>query len=372
MRQAGAGAAFRYSAGHAVYVSAAKRNRLQNNGNPFRAYRVSEARPALGDLVCKSRANSGATYDNVRPGMFSHCDIVVAVEPQRVWVIGGNVNQSVARRAVPLTADGRLAPPEYFAVVKIENPSGRSSEVAATPAASLGRTIYAPIDLKIQDRFGRVRPQTGIFCPNGWNPGQAVDLVIYLHGIRNVATIESYWNGRRSRYFALREDLVASGRNAVLVAPLLGQRSQDQIGTLARAGGLDHFCNQVLAALSVQAPVGNIVLACHSGGGLAARTIALANNRLAPVIRECWGFDCTYNSNDHVVWPRWATRRPNGRLFLYYINTPRRGTEPQATKIRALNVPNISVIPSRTNDHNAVPRAYFLERLRNCPFLRNI
>jgi hypothetical protein len=67
MRQAGAGSAFRYAAAHSVYVAAAKQNRLSNNGNPFQAYRIAEVSPAPGDLVCKGRDGSGATYENSAP-----------------------------------------------------------------------------------------------------------------------------------------------------------------------------------------------------------------------------------------------------------------------------------------------------------------
>ena len=96
MRKAGAGRAFKYSSAHAVYIKAAKDNRIANNDNPFKAYRVSEVAPQVGDLVCKRRAGSGATYDNIRAGMTTHCDIVTNVQPNRLMTIGGNVSNSVS------------------------------------------------------------------------------------------------------------------------------------------------------------------------------------------------------------------------------------------------------------------------------------
>ena len=373
MRRAGAGRAFAYSASHSVYVSAAKRNRLTNNGNPFRAYRVSEVRPEVGDLVCKSRAGSGATYDTIRPGMATHCDIVLAVGPRSIRVVGGNVDNSVADRDVLLTADGRLAPPEYFAVVKVEAP-GAGLAPAPTPAPTGGgRTLYAPINLGIAN----TKPQTGIFEPAGWRAGPAVDLVIYFHGIRDPRiTIDTYWDAAPHRHFALREELAASGKNALLVAPLLGPRSQTDIGTLARPGGLDAYAAQVLGAMQAQGRVragtrvGNIVLACHSGGGHSMRLVALARNSLAPAIRECWGFDSTYNKGVGAQqWRQWAQLRPASRLMIYY--RPGSGTQPEAKLLEGPpRLPNIAVFQTRVA-HNLVPITHFRQRLLASPTLQN-
>lgn len=119
MRMAGVGSAFKYSAGHAVYIHAAKQNRLQNSSNPIKAYRVNELRPQPGDLVCKSRAGSGATYDTIQPGMATHCDIVTEVRPGQLTTVGGNVSDSVKRTMVSTDSAGFVNQSGYFAVVKI-------------------------------------------------------------------------------------------------------------------------------------------------------------------------------------------------------------------------------------------------------------
>lgn len=119
MRQAGAGNNFKYSAAHAVYTKAAKDNRLAGNRNPFKAYRISEVAPQPGDIVCKSRAGSGATYDNIREGMQTHCDIVTAVQPGRLTTIGGNVSDSVKMTPVSIDGNGKITKPGYFAVIKV-------------------------------------------------------------------------------------------------------------------------------------------------------------------------------------------------------------------------------------------------------------
>ena len=56
MRKAGAGKAFKYASSHSVYTSAAKANRLAGNANPFKAYRLAEVAPRVGDLICGARA----------------------------------------------------------------------------------------------------------------------------------------------------------------------------------------------------------------------------------------------------------------------------------------------------------------------------
>ncbi len=119
LRRAGTGNAFRYSPAHANYIIAAKQNRLRSNTNPVKAYRVAEVAPQVGDLVCQSRANSGATYDNIQPGMATHCDIVTAVRPGEIQTIGGNVSNSVTLRKVPTDGQGRIIRPGYFAVIQV-------------------------------------------------------------------------------------------------------------------------------------------------------------------------------------------------------------------------------------------------------------
>jgi peptidoglycan hydrolase-like protein with peptidoglycan-binding domain len=118
MRQAGAGSSFRYSGGHSYYTVAAKNNRLANNSNPFKAYRITEVSPRLGDLVCKSRSGSGATYDNIREGMATHCDIVVEIQPGRLITVGGNVSDSVKTTPVSIDSRGRITQSGYFAVIQ--------------------------------------------------------------------------------------------------------------------------------------------------------------------------------------------------------------------------------------------------------------
>jgi len=251
-----------------------------------------------------------------------------------------------------------------------------------------GTTLYLEIDLKIVDKFKTAAaPMTGVFIPEGYTPGAAVDIVLYLHGhkagaIRKTA-IDQYWNAARFPYGALREGVNASGRNVVLVAPTLG--SQSEAGLLLRPGGLDAYIARVLAGLRAHGPhrgaksppvLGNLVLACHSGGGAPMRQLAGGRDRAAAQIRECWGYDCTYNKGDDVFWAGWARARPAARVYIYYI--PSSPTAPLAEGLRNKKVQNAIVLPSldkrpkneRTTPwHYYVPIEHWDERLRGAAFL---
>jgi peptidoglycan hydrolase-like protein with peptidoglycan-binding domain len=131
MRTAGAGSAFRYSPAHQDYIAAARRNRLDNvTSNPFWAYRADEVVPQVGDLVCNARGNSGATYDNIgdKQRRKTHCDIVVAVSPGKLRVIGGNVHDNVDDKVLDTLADGRISvagkQAAIFAILRCRGPIG--------------------------------------------------------------------------------------------------------------------------------------------------------------------------------------------------------------------------------------------------------
>ena len=395
MKTAGAGNAFKYSSSHAVYTRAAKDNRIANNDNPVRAYRITELAPQVGDLICKSRSGSGATYDNIRPGMKTHCDIVTEVRPRSILTVGGNVNNSVAQKTLRTDANGTMAEPDYFAVIRIDSQQPSPPVVPSpTPAqpggispprllrresTPPGTTLYVEIDLEIVDKFGITAPPvTGIFIPDGFAPGATVDAILYLHGFKAEAikrqAIDQYWNSQRFPYGAFREGVNASARNVVLVAPTLGSHSE--AGSLLRPGGLDAYFEQVLAALRSYGPqsrtgapstLGNLILACHSGGGWPMRQLAGGQDRVLARIRECWGFDCTYNRGDDAFWAGWARARPNAKVYIYYIaGSP---TAPLAISLRNMRVPNAIVQPSKDKRHNYVPTAYWQERLQGTGFL---
>lgn len=111
MKQAGALSRFRYSTQHSVYISQGIRDYLkQRQEAGYWTQRLNEAKPEVGDLVCWGR-EAGVDYDHQKDGNYKgHTDLVVEVAGDRIWVIGGNVGNSVTRRPLRLDASGYLSP----------------------------------------------------------------------------------------------------------------------------------------------------------------------------------------------------------------------------------------------------------------------
>ncbi len=187
-------------------------------------------------------------------------------------------------------------------------------------------------------------------------------------------SIDGYWNSRRHPEFAFREAINDSHKNVVLVAPTLGPGSE--AGRIVNRGGFDWYLNLVMSGLARVGPwarfrlrphVGDIILACHSGGGLPMRTLADGKDRFAASIRECWGFDCLYNKGDADIWARWARVHPQSRLFIHH----KKSTRFQSDLLKGKSLPNVSVEWSRARNHDWVPITHWAQRLQQAGFLRS-
>ena len=109
MRMAGAGRRFPYSPTHSDYINAAR----QSSGWVVTALHPSTYAPQRGDLICMSRGTRQIHYADLPTGRFpGHCDMVVAIRPGSLDVIGGNVENSVSMKHIPVTANGYLANPD--------------------------------------------------------------------------------------------------------------------------------------------------------------------------------------------------------------------------------------------------------------------
>jgi hypothetical protein len=107
MRIAGAGNRFPYSESHSTYIDAA----VLGQSPVLRAYAANAYAPRVGDLICTGRDGSAAMrFTDLPAAQFpSHCDIVVAEAPTELTVIGGNVDDAVTEKHVPLATNGMLA-----------------------------------------------------------------------------------------------------------------------------------------------------------------------------------------------------------------------------------------------------------------------
>jgi len=156
-----------------------------------------------------------------------------------------------------------------------------------------------------------------IFIPKGFRETGRVDLVIHFHGWNN--TVAGTLHG-----YQLIEQLVASGRNAVLVVPEGPHNAPDSFGgKLEDPDGFKNLTAELVATLRQRAgfkrndfSLGHIILSGHSGG---YRVIAgiLDRGGLAPNADEVWLFDALYAGTDKFL--AWSDRHP-GRLLNIYTD----------------------------------------------------
>ncbi len=101
---------FKQAAAHARYVHQAIKRREAGTNGSFWGFRLSEHKPAIGDIVCMARGNFSATYDHAKSNnaFSSHCDIIVSVRDDHVSTLGGNVGHTVKRKTFGLNNAGFL------------------------------------------------------------------------------------------------------------------------------------------------------------------------------------------------------------------------------------------------------------------------
>ncbi|MEJ0046918.1 MAG: DUF2272 domain-containing protein [Rhodospirillales bacterium] len=119
MRLADAGGRFPYSASHSVYINAA----AAGTSPILRAHAPGSYAPRPGDLICHGRGPDGALQFSDLPTdhpFASHCDIVVDATAVQLTVVGGNVDDAVTAKHVPLDPAAHLADPRYSWSVVIE------------------------------------------------------------------------------------------------------------------------------------------------------------------------------------------------------------------------------------------------------------
>lgn len=108
MKEAGWGERFSYSEWHATYIrNSILARKRQDRSFAYWGYRLNERAPQVGDLVGYAR-RGGISYDYQPLTYPSHTDLVVAVRPYEIDVIGGNVKDSVSLKTVATDAQGHI------------------------------------------------------------------------------------------------------------------------------------------------------------------------------------------------------------------------------------------------------------------------
>lgn len=116
MKKAELNLSFRFAGRHTTYLSDSKIAKLNNDASrAYWAVRLGERVVRVGDLVGAFRTippqtcgTATRTYDSLPGDFCSHVDVVVAVRPDRVMAIGGNVGNTVMFKEIPLTPNGRV------------------------------------------------------------------------------------------------------------------------------------------------------------------------------------------------------------------------------------------------------------------------
>ena len=123
MKKANAGTNFKYSPSHSVFIREAIKNKKEESDNPFKAYKPSEVKLNVGDIIAYPR-QSGVNYDTITD-YASHSDVVVQIKNGIAKTIGGNVANTVSATSVYLTKDGKIDTErnkkKYFVVIKSDN-----------------------------------------------------------------------------------------------------------------------------------------------------------------------------------------------------------------------------------------------------------
>lgn len=173
---------------------------------------------------------------------------------------------------------------------------------------------------------------TGVFFPEKFGFKKQIDVILFFHGFKQgeflkIKTINYYWSGR-FHDLTLREDVNASGKSVVLIAPMLGDRpgsvQQADMGVFRNPGGGDEFLEEVcewmrdyVHQFNKQKPsVRNVILAGHSGAGV---ILDIQARSMKANVCEVWGFDSLYGQGafgrDVVQdWLTAAKLRPGARF----------------------------------------------------------
>jgi hypothetical protein len=256
---------------------------------------------------------------------------------------------------------------------------------------------------------------TGVYFPEKFQPGKQISVLLYLFGHDN-PSIDKHWVSHAAKkkdadVYLLREELNASKKNLVLVAPTLGPTSA---AGLLVTSGVNWYLGTVLDRLKANAPaelkiddstsIKDVYVMAHSGGGVPM--LGLANKVPADnsgnLIRQFWGYDCLYAPQGHHAvaytnfgrldpfdpehqWLTWAFGHQGIPFFMHWatdepttraLNLQKMavdGWRPSPKSQQSVNLPppakllNVTVIESAVKEHEPMVRPAMKIRLDALP-----
>ena len=170
-------AGFPSSARHLDYIRAAYR---AQDGDPYLYSDPENSKPEPGDLLCLLRGRddvigyaglSAALSSTGALGWPSHCDIVIAANvggDRTLYLIGGNVFNTVMMRKLPLDRSGRLVLPKPLATA-----SGSEDGVGVALDCSPAREAQCDLNRRDWAALLKLRPTAQLVAP----PPRAVPTV---------------------------------------------------------------------------------------------------------------------------------------------------------------------------------------------------
>ena len=283
------------------------------------------------------------------------------------------------KKGLPLLKDGPICPDTEI-VLSAAAKKGFPLKQVPGPEAP-GLTFYVNIPLQVP--LGEAKSMTGIFIPDKYCAVPQIDVIVYFHGFKVRAnhpsfSIDAYWSLPQ---FRLRDEVNASQRNVILVAPTLGPKNQP--GSLTCPGGFDRFLERVIEALKQRGPyasqkvtptIRSIILACHSGSGSVLRSILMGSDSSVAKIKECWLFEPD-QLGDTAGWKTWAASHPGTRVFIHFAPG---GTKGEALCVGLMGGKRIvggkatcvaNVFAEQTTGHDEVPMKHLKERIQAATFL---
>lgn len=155
-----------------------------------------------------------------------------------------------------------------------------------------------------------------IFIPDGYQPQERTDLVVYLHGHGNSIA-------KALGQYRLREQVVASGKNVILVFPEGPKNASDSgCGRLEERDGLKQLLEEVMQTLVAEGRVksreiGRVLLAGHSGAYLGL-SFCVKHGGMGEHLTDVGLFDASYDLLDPFI--AWAAGDPKARLFSIFTD----------------------------------------------------
>jgi hypothetical protein len=156
----------------------------------------------------------------------------------------------------------------------------------------------------------------GLFIPRGYHRTPRVDVLVYLHGWSNHVR-------KAISQYKLREQIVASGKNLVLIFPEGPRDAQDSgCGKLEDKDGLKNLVQESLATLHAAGKIdneaiGRVLITGHSGAYKGLACCADHGGLDAELSGVCL-LDSSYGNLDMFV--NWVQKHPDGQFFSIFTD----------------------------------------------------